>query len=111
MLEQWITREAIIGSHAEVAERLFMFAKQRVCGGGRIGNVMEMLISPALCNGVLNLAFHQGGVTGICCQERLHGRERGTAVWWLSLQQLIDSFLSLPAPSDVLQRERSLERP
>src|SRR5713101_1538856 len=111
MLEQWVARETIIGSHPEVAERLFMFIQQRVGGCDRISHMMKMLIAPALCNSVLNLELRQWGVTGICCQQRLHGRERATAVWWLSLQQLIDSFLSLPAPSAVLQRERSLERP
>ncbi len=57
MVEQWVARETIVCSHPEVAERLFMFIQERVGRRGRISYVMKMLITPALRNCLLNLAF------------------------------------------------------
>src|SRR5260370_22480044 len=102
MLEQRVTREAIIGGHSEIMERGFRLIQQRVCGCHCISHMMEMLIAPALRNCLLNLSFRNGGVTGVCCQQRLHRRKRAAAVWRPSSQQLIDSFLGLLVPSDVL---------
>src|SRR6266568_1868318 len=88
----------------------FRLVQQRVCRCYCISDMMEMLIALTLRNCLLNLAFRHGGVTDVCCEERLHRRKRPAAVWGPSFQQLVDSFLGLPVPSHVLQRERGLER-
>src|SRR5229473_7000028 len=101
MLEQWVTREAIIGRNLEVMQCRFWPTQQRVGRCHGVSDMMEMLESLALCERFSNLGLCLARVARLGSQQRLHCGQRATSVLRFLCKESVDPFLSFVRSSQV----------